>query len=114
MAAAEMFKSESRSLGDFAGVFEYDGEVGYFYLYADSQAAGQKVLDAIQILRGTTDLEANDLQIRWSSDETAVGLFIRGRLWAAFNVVDGCKAGGMYGGESARPNLPPTVKELFL
>lgn len=31
MTNEEMFDSSTRSKGDLAGVFEYDGETGYFY-----------------------------------------------------------------------------------
>lgn len=56
MAAAEMFQSAVRSSGDLAGVFEYDGETGYFYLY-QTGAMGNKILSANHILTGPADFE---------------------------------------------------------
>jgi hypothetical protein len=44
MSANEMFESASRANGDLAGVFEYDGETGYFYLYETKETRGKKWL----------------------------------------------------------------------
>jgi hypothetical protein len=40
----EIFVSSVRSTGDLAGVFEYDGETGYFYLYRAKGASGKKIM----------------------------------------------------------------------
>jgi hypothetical protein len=45
----EMFDSSIRSAGDLAGVFEYDGETGYFYLYDSVGSSNQRVLGAKRI-----------------------------------------------------------------
>ena len=90
----EMFASAVRASGDLAGVFEYDGDTGYFYLYDQSMPGGQRVLDAIHIVSGTPDFSENDVDVRWNADEDAVGFFVCGRLWAAFR--RGEKHGGNY------------------
>lgn len=85
MASEEVFESCVRSAGDLAGVFEYDGETGYFYLYATGATGEASVLDAIHILSGEADFAASDVTITWDPSEIRVGLFIRGRLRAAFD-----------------------------
>ena len=52
MATDEMFDSVLRSAGDFAGVFEFDGDVGYFYLYDTTQPEKHKILGAIRMFSG--------------------------------------------------------------
>jgi hypothetical protein len=95
--AEDTFESAVRSGGDLAGVFEYDGDTGYFYLYSTPHsAAGQKVLGSIYIISGTPDFSEEDLHIRWDRNERRVGLFIRGELWAVFDSEDRSKLGGNY------------------
>ncbi len=96
MANEEIFKSCVRPAGDYAGVFEYDGEVGYFYLYETEAEHGQKVLGSIRVLVGTPDFDDADVFIRWDATESKVGLFIRDHIWAAFDVRTGEKHGGNY------------------
>jgi hypothetical protein len=110
MAIDEMFDSSIRSASDFAGVFEYDGETGYFYLYEMERGQGQKILDSIHILSGKPDFVEADISVRWDFEERKVGLFIRNVLWAVF---DGrAKYGGSYE-PGARPSLPPEAEKGF-
>jgi hypothetical protein len=90
MSGNEMFVSALRSAGDEAGVFEYDGETGYFYLYA-TKCKENEVLGAICVVIGVPDFGEIDVAIRWNAEQSKVGLFIRGRLWAAFDGVTGAK-----------------------
>jgi hypothetical protein len=110
MATHELFDSSVRSTGDFAGVFEYDGDTGYFYLYETERGQGQKIHDAIHILSGEPDFGEMDVSIRWDSEERKVGLFIRNVLWAVFD--GSAKYGGSYQ-PGARPSLPSEVEEGF-
>lgn len=73
----DLIESAVRREGDLAGVFECDGETGYFYLYAREGASGRKVLDTIQVLSGEPDFAETDVAIRWDSTEQKVGLFIK-------------------------------------
>ena len=98
MPTDEMFDSAVRTSGDRAGVFEYDGETGYFYLYETNGKGSQKVLGAIQIMTGAPDFTEQDVAILWNSAEHAVALFIRKQLWAAFNLQTGAKHGGTFDG----------------
>ncbi len=41
MTTEEIFDSCVREKGDLAGVFEYDGEAGYFYLYETKRGQGE-------------------------------------------------------------------------
>jgi len=110
--ADEIFESSVRSGGDLAGVFEYDGDTSYFYLYRTG-GGSDKVLDSIHVKSGRADFSGDDLEIRWTSDETKVGLLIRGVLWAVFDSHNGTKYGGNYR-LRARPELPAAAQEGFV
>jgi len=105
MQINEIFDSCVRSADDLAGVFEYDGETGYLYLYEISGGEGQKVRDSIHILSGELNFEEADLSIRWDQEEQKVGLFIKGALWAVFDPRHHAKYGGSYQ-PGAKPSLP--------
>lgn len=100
-----MFESEVRSAGDLAGVFEYDGEVAYFYLYDLASDEGRRIAASIHILSAEPDFVETDLAIRWDAAEELVGLLIRGKAWAAFHAPSRTKFGGDYtqGAESLVP-----------
>ena len=101
----EMFVSMVRRTGDLAGVFEYDGKTGYFYLYRTKGAGAAKVIDALHIVSGLIDFAQNDISIQWDDSETWVALSIRNAIWAVFDCISGQKFGGNYGvGE--RPAIP--------
>ncbi|WP_153820427.1 DUF2251 domain-containing protein [Polyangium spumosum] len=93
MATEEIFESCVRSAGDLAGVFEYNGETGYFYLYATGAAGEARVLDAIHVVSGEVSFTASDIAIEWEQGETRVGLFIRGQLRASFDATNMTKLG---------------------
>jgi len=101
----ELFESAVRGKGDLAGVFEYDGEAAYFYLYDASGNDAQKVIDSIHVFSGPTDLEDADVEVRWDDAGRRVGLFLRGVQWAVFNSASGAKFGGSYD-PGARPEIP--------
>jgi hypothetical protein len=105
----EMFDSAVRDGGDLAGVFEYEDGVGYFYLYALTGDDGKKVLDAIPVIVGTADFEESDIAIAWDQRGQKVGLFIRGSLWAVFDVQRQSKGGGKYA-PGVVPALPPELQ----
>ncbi len=110
--ADEIFESAIRSTGDRAGVFEYDGETGYFYLYDCEAPEGKKVVDAVQVVTGQADFGQEDVAVRWDLEEQKVGLFIRDVLWAVFNVLRGTKCSGRYAPRSL-PSLPSEEKSGF-
>jgi hypothetical protein len=105
----EMFANLARSTGDLAGVFEYDGEAGYFYLYRTMGAAAAKVIDALHVVSGHIDFAANDVSIQWDESETKVALSIKNTIWAVFDCTSGQKFGGNYRiGE--RPTIPANIR----
>lgn len=108
----DVFCQALRSAADKAGVFEYDGETGYFYLYDVSSSRGQKVVAALRILRGPADLGCSDISIRWDATDKIVGLFIGNSLWAAFDSRDGTSYGGLYRSGS-EPAMPQNIKDSF-
>ena len=101
----EIFDSSVRPQGDLAGVFEHDGDAGYFYLYATEGGAGSKVLDSIHIISGEPDFAEGDISIQWDAEKQKVGLFIKALLWAVFDCRLHIKHGGSYK-PGAQPSLP--------
>jgi len=112
MAADELFESSTRSSGDLTGVFEYDGDVGYFYLYETAGGEGRKITGAIRVLAGEPDFGQGDLAIRWDGTETRVALFIRSQPWAVFDTRTGAKYGGAYR-VGSQTELPPEITDSF-
>lgn len=102
--ATDLFDSCVRDKGDLAGVFEYDGETGYFYLY-DVSVGDQRVVDSIHVLSGSTDLEDGDISVRWDDANVRVSLFVRNVQWAVFNCATGAKFGGDYQRDGT-PQIP--------
>jgi hypothetical protein len=94
--SSELFESCVRTKGDLAGVFEFDGDAGYFYLYDVSGAAGSRVLDSIRVLAASPDFTESEVGVRWDVAEVVVGLFIRDELRAAFDSLTGAKYGGRH------------------
>lgn len=107
--AKELFESAVRSQVDLGGVFEYEGDTAYFYLY-DMRKINQPIVDAIHIFSGRTDLNDSDVIVQWDNGEQKVGLFLRGVLWAVFNVASKRKYGGNYK-LTNRPEIPK--EEIF-
>lgn len=112
MNKIEIYESATRTAGDLAGVFEFDGDTSYFYLYKTLGSPGQKVLGTIHIMSGIPDFETEDITILWDRSETAVGLFIRSKLWAVFDSKTGMKHGGNYRAQ-AQPNIPSEISSIF-
>lgn len=100
----DRFVSCARSAGDLAGVFEFDGETGYFYLYALEARDAEPIRGAIHVCSAPADFAESEVAVRWNPTETAVGLFIRGVLWAAFEPARNLACGGGYA-PSARPTI---------
>ena len=110
MSPGDIFVSKIRSVGDLAGVFEYDGETGYFYKYDQDRMGGTRVLAAIHIVSGKVDFAESDVEVRWGQGDEWVGLFIRGELWAAFGTSE--KVGGNYR-PGGHPRVPDSVIAAF-
>ena len=92
----EVFESAVRTTGDVAGVFEYDGDTGYFYLYSCSAKGSEHILHTIHVVTGDVDFVQSDVKVQWDPTETLVGLFVRKALWAVFDTKKRSKAGGGY------------------
>jgi|GEM_PF-774329 len=112
MANDEIFESAVRSIGDLAGVYEHDGETGYFYLYDTRNEGAQKVIGAIPVLSGTSDFQQKDVAVRWDCTESKVGLYIYGKLWAVFDGATGAKYGGHYRPHTS-PEIPANITSAF-
>jgi hypothetical protein len=107
-----MWKASEQFSGDLAAVFEFDGEASYFYLYNTKAGAGQKVVGAIYIANGAPDFTENDVEIRWSFDESVAGLFIHSQLWAAFDSAGKGTYGGRYHADGS-PEIPSRILNAF-
>jgi len=112
MTDDNMFESCARSADDLAAVFEYDGDSGHFYLYMTQDAQGQKIAGSIRVLTGMRDFEQEDVAIRWDENESHVGLFIRGKLWAVFDANTRAKYGGNYQ-VGMQPQIPAEAADCF-
>jgi len=108
----EIFESASQATGSLAGVFEFDGETGYFYLYETEAPDEQKIVGSILIFRDVPDVSGMEIAIRWDRQERRVGLFINDQLWAVFDSVSGEKFGGDYRPNTAA-NISPDVAACF-
>lgn len=108
----EIYESVARTADDLAGVFEFDGDTSYFYLYKTSGSVGRKVQETIHIMSGIPDFKAEDIAILWNRNETAVGLFIHSKLWAVFDNKTGMKHGGNYEAQG-QPNIAPEISTTF-
>lgn len=85
----DVFVAEEREPGGLAGVFEYDGETAYFYIYDRARPSGKQIIAASHIKSGTWDLREEDVEIRWSSHGNEVHLFVRAEIRAAFDIRTG-------------------------
>jgi hypothetical protein len=112
MSTREMFDSQLRSDGALAGVFEFDGRTGYFYLYKIEKPQGKRVLGAIRVLSGIPNFGQEDIAICWDDSESKVGLRIRGELWAAFDASTGAGYGGGYS-ECGQAEIPLHIAAQF-
>src|SRR4051812_13869795 len=105
IAHRELFESAVREAGDLAGIFEHDGSVAYFYLYAVGDGQPTKILDQIRVFSGTAFISQSDVDVRWDATEQRVGLFLRGVQWAVFNCFHKTRFGGGYR-PGERPEIP--------
>jgi hypothetical protein len=94
--SSEIFADSTRSDGKYAGVFEDDGDVAWFYLYKLLGEGPGKVVGAVKVFTENPGIEAADVRIVWNAPEENVALEIRGRIWAVFNVRTGRGYGGNY------------------
>jgi hypothetical protein len=87
----EMFKSSTRSAGDLAGVFEFDGDVSCFYLFRVDAVEGKGIVDATRIGDGDPPFSESEVDVIWSDDESRVVLQVAGTSVAFFECSKGKK-----------------------
>jgi hypothetical protein len=104
-----MFQSAIRSTDDFAGVFEFDGDTGYFYLCRVAPSGEPHILEAIPVSFGEPDYTQDDVVVRWSGDELVVSVMIGGEVRAAFD----CDTRANFGGIDKTGAQRPLTAELL-
>lgn len=110
MPSNEVFLTSVRSAGDYGGVFEYDGDTSYFYLYHIGGADGDRVVGAVHIGSGEPDYSSERISISWADNENIVYLQIESQVCAAFE----CTTRVAFGGKFSRktpPPLPVSIRE---
>jgi hypothetical protein len=73
----------------YSGIFEDDGETGYFYAY-DRGKSDKPILDAVYIYNVTNIVERDrgidsEAEVFWSTDGLKAGLLINGYLHAVID-----------------------------
>ena len=88
--------------GNLGAFFEADDDVGWFYLYKirnpnrPDEEIDLQIFGSVQVMRGKPDFAESDAVVRWSDDQTWVGLFIKGTLYAYFDIAAGWGIPGRY------------------
>ncbi len=85
----EIFLENVRSHEDIAGVYEFDGTSGYFYLH---KLEPSKVIAALEIHR--SEPTAEDLALKWDVPERLISLWEKGERKAVYD----CETGAIFGG----------------
>jgi hypothetical protein len=81
----EYFESSLRLAGDYAGVFECDGETSYFYLYRVDANGGQKIVRAHNVELKASQLFDRQLTVVWSENQSTVFLKVDDEVVAALS-----------------------------
>jgi hypothetical protein len=95
---AAVFEATSPS-GQYAVVFEDDGETGYFYGLDLSRPTDDPIVDALHLysVSAVADrVHTYPIEIRWAVDRERAGLFIGGGCQAVFDFAErraACRSG---------------------
>ena len=81
----EYFESAVRLAGDFAGVFECDGETSYFYLYRLDASADRKIVRVLNLELKAAQLLDKQITVFWSENQNTVFLKVGGEIVAALS-----------------------------
>ena len=81
----EYFESAVRLAGDYAGVFECDGETSYFYLFRVDANAGQKIVRALYVELNASQLLNQQIKVVWSENQSTVFLKLGDEVVAALS-----------------------------
>lgn len=81
----QYFESAVRLAGDYAGVFECDGETSCFYLYRVDANAGQKIVHALNVGLKVSQLFDRQITVVWSENQSNVMLKVANEVIAALS-----------------------------
>lgn len=81
----DIFVSADQPTGDLAGVFEFDGIVGYLYLLDQRAPDGQKIREAVKVFDKEYNLQEEDINLEWSSDSSTLYLKILDKTCLVLN-----------------------------
>lgn len=100
---AEAWIASDSATSSFSGVFEDDGETGYFHAY-DRGNPENPILDAVHIYNVASIVDRDrtidsEAEVRWSTDGLKAGLLINDYLHAVIDF-EQCRA-------YCRTNCPP-------
>jgi hypothetical protein len=105
----DIFEGSVSRSGSFAAAFESDADTAYFYVYRIVNPSDYKVIGEIRMGAGNLGIKNSEIAVRWDAADEKVGLFIRGTLWAVFEISSGKKYGGNYRVGGA-PQIPPEAQ----
>jgi hypothetical protein len=94
VARKEMFRSAS--FGDFAGVFEYDGETGYLYLFDNGRAADRRIVGPFTFSRELLISRSPESRCVGTTKDCELACSFVVDSWAEFDAVRGVGFGGDY------------------
>jgi hypothetical protein len=98
----DIYADALNNAGNLGAFFEADDDVGWFYLYKirnpnrPDEEIDLQIFGSVQVMRGKPDFAESDAVVRWSDDQTWVGLFIKGTLYAYFDIAAGWGIPGRY------------------
>jgi hypothetical protein len=109
----EIFESETNSAETLAGVFEFDGEASYFYLYKILEGDEYEILNNIRIqINSSPDFNSSDIEILWQSRDRFLCLKIKNIIWAVFDIQSNQTYGGNYSLNEV-PKIPLTICKMI-
>jgi hypothetical protein len=107
----DIFESCADPSGKRGGVYENTPDSGGWFYLCDNVGSEFSILGSVGMNSPAAQIHPTDVEVRWSPDGQIVGLFIQGKLWAAFDDANN-KYGGCYHPQG-RPDIPSHIVGRF-